>query len=132
MNQLHSARTLMARAMVVIALLPAPLLLKPSSPGIKLANVTGRVTYSGRPIQNIVICFDLGSDHSAFCMLRPDGSFELANFMAGSGTIPGKYRVHFFCLSSKFPLPDKYSNSRTSDLEVELVSGWNDVSFDLH
>jgi hypothetical protein len=104
----------------------------PPTPRNDLSPVTGRVTYCGRPVGNTVICFDVGSVHSAFGALGRDGSFHLATMDTGyKGIIPGRYRAHLFALDNGPSLPARFGDSRSSGLEIEIALDWNHVRLDL-
>ena len=61
----------------IAAFSPFVLCLDFSSPQKTLSDVTGRVTYSGRPLNDTIICLDSDGVHSAFSTPNPDGSFRL-------------------------------------------------------
>jgi hypothetical protein len=66
--------------------------------------------------------------------VRSDGYFCLHSFSPRrAGALPGKYRVHLFSLSGDTSsIPSKYTDPRTSDLEIEVNSGWNDFRVELN
>ena len=53
-----------------------PLLAPAISARMELAPVTGRLTYSGKPLKGMTLCLDSpGGVHCAYATLRSDGSF---------------------------------------------------------
>jgi hypothetical protein len=105
-----------------------------SRPKFSLSDVTGRVTCSGRPLNDVTICLDSpGGVHSAFGPLGSDGSFRLLSMSEGcAGASPGRYHAHLYSTSRASSLPDKYRNPGTSGLEIEIDSDWSDLHIDLH
>jgi hypothetical protein len=97
----------------------------------RLASVSGQLTYHGHPVRGVKICLDVGKLHCAAGVLRPDGSFEITNSGRLSGVVPARYRVHFECTTNGSQLPDKYTEADTSDLEFDLLPGWNQFSIEL-
>ncbi len=55
---LHLTRRLMAWGLGVLAIVPTVLFSAAASPSEKLSEVRGRVTYSGRPLEDMTICLD--------------------------------------------------------------------------
>jgi hypothetical protein len=132
--ELHLARRLVAWGMGIAALSPFLICLQPPpSPRPDLSVVTGRVRYSGHPITNMYICIDMNGSHSALGALHEDGSFRLVNFQYGrDGVFAGRYRAHLDPYLNAPPLPNKYGNSRTSGLEIDVAPDWNHVDIELH
>jgi hypothetical protein len=110
-----------------------PLAAVPASPTTELASVTGQVTYEGRPVSGMLICFDVGDTHlhSAYDMLAADGSFCLQTKIAGDGAAPGKYRVHLYPAGGDASLPAKYRDPDTSALQIEVARDWNHFQIEL-
>jgi hypothetical protein len=131
---LHHSRNVVGWILGIAALSPFTLIFESSSPKFTLSDVTGRVTYSGHPLNNVTICLDSeGGIHSAFGTLGSDGSFRLLNMNANcTGASPGRYHAHLYSASQASNLPDKYRNPKTSGLEIEIDSDWSDLHIDLH
>ncbi|MGP0064818.1 MAG: hypothetical protein ACLQGP_14625 [Isosphaeraceae bacterium] len=131
---LHHSRNVMGWILGIAAFSPFALIFDSSDSKYTLSDVTGRVTYSGRPLSDVIICLDTeGGVHSAFGSLGPDGSFRLLNMDAGSvGAFPGRYHAHLYNHSQASNLPEKYSNPKTSGIEIEIDSDWSDLHIDLH
>jgi len=133
---LHNARNAMGWILGIVAFSPFALIFESPSPSPKLtlSDVTGRVTYSGRPLNDVIICLDLeGGVHSAFGSLGADGSFRLLNMNEGcAGASPGRYHAHLYGTSESSSLPEKYGSPKTSGLEIEIGSDWSDLHIDLH
>jgi hypothetical protein len=98
-----------------------------------LSDVTGRVTYSGRPLNDMTICLDLDGLHSAFSTLKSDGSFRLLCLTGRrAGAFRGRYHAHLYSNPGGPSLPAKYVNPDTSGLELEIATDWNDFKIDLN
>jgi hypothetical protein len=135
---IHTLRNCCAKACL---LFPAPLLLSwalaPGSPDLELARVSGRVTCAGQPIGGAIhFAPENGRGPSASGLVNPDGSFQLLlNAQSDQqGVVPGTYRV----VVRPRPLDKiasrvdrKYQDTRTTDLLVQVVPGWNYVHFNL-
>ena len=63
----------------------------------ELSDVTGHVTYSGKPLHGLTLCLDSTPGiHCAFATLRADGSFRLLSMTCNDvGANPGRYHVTF-------------------------------------
>ena len=48
-----------------------------------------------------------------------------------TGAIPGRYHAHLYTEPHGPSLPAKYADSRTSGLEIDIASDWNDLNIDL-
>jgi hypothetical protein len=102
------------------------------SPEATLSEVTGRVTYSGRPLNDMILCLDSGGVHSAFSALKSDGSFRLVNMKEGcTGAYRGRYHAHLYSHFTGPSLPAKYGDPKTSGVEIEIGTDWSDLSIDL-
>src|SRR4051812_30813740 len=130
---LHLTRKLMAWGLGVLAIVPAVLFTAASSPVPNLSKVSGRVTHSGRPLNDMTLCLDTkGGAHTAYAPLRADGSFYLINMSRGyPGALPGRYYAHLYTHPHGPKLPDKYRDSAASGIEVEVAPDWNDFHIDL-
>jgi hypothetical protein len=131
---LHHSRNLMGWILGIAAFSPFALVFESSNSQYTLSDVTGRVTYSGHPLHDVILCLDTeGGVHSAFGSLEADGSFRLLNMEGGrTGANPGRYHAHFFSLSQAAKLPEKYRDPKTSGLEIEIDSDWSDLHIELH
>jgi hypothetical protein len=102
-------------------------------PQTALSDVTGRVTYSGRPLHDMTICLDSDGLHSAFCPLKSDGSFRLLCITASrAGAFRGRYHAHLYSTHGGQSLPAKYINPETSGLELEIDTDWSDFNINLN
>jgi hypothetical protein len=129
---LHLARRLVAWGLGIAALTPFFFCLEPPPEHQDVSNVTGRVTYSGRPLSNMCICLDTDGGHSALGSLRDDGSFRLVNLHGHDGAEPGRYRAHLYPYQNAPTFPAKYQDPRTSGLEIDVASDWSYLNIDLH
>jgi hypothetical protein len=94
--------------------------------------LSGHVTYSGRPLDDTMICLDLRGEHSACGRVQSDGSFRLVNMTClDPGAFPGRYRAHLFTVAHRPEYPSKYEKPETSDLDLDVAPGWNDFRIDL-
>ena len=102
------------------------------SSGVHLSPVTGRVTISGRPVNDMIICLDSGGDHCAFGALEGDGTFQLNNIRwIDGGAEPGRYHVHLYSRAGGREIPSKYRDPATSGIEINVAADWNDFRIDL-
>ncbi|MEX2171410.1 MAG: hypothetical protein WD851_18975 [Pirellulales bacterium] len=108
-------------------------------------HVTGRVTFDGGdcPSDGRLI-FSPGEPAPGFPM-RPgiatfdtDGEFEATTWTEGDGLMPGTYRVGVECwkVEPEFQVagvsfvPGKYMHPRTSEIQLEIAPGSDDVRID--
>jgi hypothetical protein len=130
---LHHARNVMGWVIGIAAFSPFALCLEFPSPKNTLSDVTGRVTYSGRPLNDMTICLDLGGVHSAFSALSSDGSFRLLSMNEGcAGAYRGRYNAHLYTHQHGPSLPAKFGNPKTSGVEIEIDTDWSDLNIDLN
>jgi hypothetical protein len=128
---LHDARQWMAWGLVLVALSPFALCFGSSTPEFRRSDVSGRVTYSGKPVSDMIFCLDSGGQHAAYGLLKSDGTFRLLDISWGErGAQPGHYHAHIYN-SGQGPIPTKYAHTDTSGIEVEIASGWNEFNIDL-
>jgi len=102
------------------------------NPRVSLSDVTGRVTYSGRPLTGAYIC--LASDNgnlSALGKVGADGTFRVQSETNHDGARPGRYHA-YLAVRGGSALPAKFCDPRTSGLEIEVASGWSDFNIELH
>ena len=96
------------------------------------SDVTGRVTFSGRPVNGATICLDSGGQHVAYGLLEDDGSFYLNSMTwIDRGALPGRYKAHLYTGLGHLQLPSKYGNPETSGIEIDIAPGWNDFHIEL-
>jgi hypothetical protein len=132
-SHLHQARNVMGWVLAIAAFSPFALCCFefPSSKN-SLSDVTGRVTYSGHPLNDMFLCLDSGGVHSAFSALKSDGSFRLLNMKEGStGAYRGQYHAHLYSHSMGPSLPAKYGDPKTSGVEIVIGTDWCDLEIDL-
>lgn len=130
---LHRARQWTGWMLGAVAMSPFALCLDVPVPISRTVPVTGRVTYSGRPLDDAIICLDAGDAHTAYAPLQPDGSFRVVGMTWGDdGALPGRYRAHVYTHTNGPKFPSKYGDTKTSGIELDVVPGWNDFQIELH
>ncbi|MGP0063139.1 MAG: hypothetical protein ACLQGP_05980 [Isosphaeraceae bacterium] len=132
---LHSGRKFMGWALGILAIVPSALCFETTAhPQIPLSDVTGHMTYSGKPLNGMTLCLDSSPGvHYAYASLGRDGSFRLINMTGNDiGAAPGRYYAHLYSHPHGPSLPTRYRDSRTSGLEIDVASDWNELNIDLH
>jgi hypothetical protein len=130
---LHHARQWTAWILTAVALSPFALVFGSAVDEVHLSPITGRVTFSGRPVREMTLCLDTDGHHAAYGTLQSDGTFRLSNMTwIDEGALPGHYRAHLYTYHGGPDLPAKYHDPATSGIEVDIASGWNDFRIDLH
>ena len=103
------------------------------NPRVTLSDVTGRVTCSGRALTGATIwLYSESGNHTAVSKLGSDGSFRLLSMKGRAGAVPGLYHAYLYSRKGGTSVPAKFSDPRTSGVEIEIASGWNDLNIDLH
>jgi hypothetical protein len=128
-------RKLMGWTFGVLAVVPSVLCFVSSvSPSLELSDVTGRLTYSGQPLNDMTLCLDSTPGiHCAYASLSLDGSFRLISMTGNNtGAAPGRYHAHLYTHLHGPSLPARYRDPRTSGLEIEVASDWNEFDINLH
>jgi hypothetical protein len=130
---LHQTRQWMAWILTATALSPFALCFASTeSRGVHLSPVTGRVTISGRPVNDMIICLDSGGVHCAYGWLGGDGTFQLSHIRWGDGgAVPGRYRAHLYSSTGGSEIPSRYRDPATSGIEINVAADWNDFRIDL-
>ena len=67
----------------------------------------------------------------SYSTLEADGSFSLQTSRPGDGAAPGKYFAHFETTPQGTPLPARFFDPASRELEVEFTRGWNHCQIDL-
>ena len=122
------------------AILVIGLLLGAVGCGDSLYPVRGRVTYpDGSPVAEGIVVFErIGQENLSTPRgeIGPDGSYEIGTSKPGDGALAGKYRV---LVAPKYdpnaadrpakqpPIDRRYSDFKTSGLEVEVKPGRNEI-----
>ena len=130
---LHHARTIMGWILGIAVFSPFALYFEPADTKEPVSEVSGRVTYSGRPVQDMIICLDSeGGGHCAFGLVKHDGSFNLLNMRGLGSANPGRYYAHLFKFKDGTPIPTKYDDPKKSGLAIEIAPDWCELDIDLH
>jgi hypothetical protein len=98
------------------------------------SDVTGRVTLSGRPLTGVTfgLCSDKDNNF-ALGVVQPDGSFRLRSPDGKQvGALPGHYHAFLYGLKGNTSIPAKFRDPYASGLDIDIVSGWNDLDIQLH
>lgn len=119
--------------------------------GSNLAQVSGTVSYDGKPVEQGSIIFETTGARPATGKIVGGKIVEVTTNRPGDGAPPGSHKVaiHAFASSgsavtanpgdatgiasmqTKSLIPTKYNNPATSGLTVELKPGKNEVNFEL-
>ena len=114
--------------------------------------VQGTLTIGGQPANNVIIGFvPAGETIPGASGKVENGSFKVFTGREGKpGAVPGKYKVVLTFIGAAttdiyktdksessaapkvtLPFPEKYQNAATSDKEVEITNGSNDLKIDI-
>lgn len=145
----------------ILAILLALLLLHGCGSGLpERGKVTGKVTFTGKPVPEGTVTFYPQTGRSASGRIQPDGTYTLTTFDEGDGAIVGSHEVTIEAVrfpggpqpksleeemamakSGKRPdpaamkpqwlVPEKYSVRGQSGLTREVKSGSNTIDFAL-
>lgn len=130
----RAARKLVGWAAVLLAIVPSAFCFerKPSAE-TEFCEVTGHMTRTGKPLNDMTLCLDSAPGvHCACAVVHPDGSFRVQNMIGcNNGTAPGRYHAHLYTHVRGPAIPPKYRDPRTSGLEIEIGPDWNEVAIDL-
>lgn len=113
--------------------------------GVDTAEVKGKVTVAGQPVEGITVLFS-GVGRPASGITDSSGNFTLTTIDRGDGAVPGQHQVSFTKAASgeppssdlaqipapEFPFNAKYSNPDTSEITADVVDGKvNEFTWDL-
>jgi len=118
------------------------------SEGVKLAPVSGVITYQGKPVPNASVLFSPEKGPMAFGKTDANGRYTLKTPSVGEGAVLGKHGVSITAnqvsgvysefspdgggtATTKWIIPEKYATSSTSGLSVIVSTEKNDYSFNL-
>jgi hypothetical protein len=117
------------------------------NPGPKMAPVTGKVLYNGKPLEFGVITFQPPSGQPAQGDIQSDGAFTLSTYKLNDGAVVGKHKIRIACYESQRPgipkapgeqmlgkllIPEKYTFFDQSGLTADVRPDGNDpFEFDL-
>ena len=114
--------------------------------GPGMAQVTGKVTYGGKPVPKGLVSFVPAAPggRNATGQIDEAGNYRLQTENPGDGALTGDYNVSIAArddvvldfipkkpVPPKYLVPAKYENPATSDLKATVKSGSNTVDFDL-
>jgi hypothetical protein len=111
--------------------------------GPKMVQVEGKVTYKGKPVpRGYVSFFAKKGNPSMEVPIGPieDGEYQVKT-RTKDGMTPGRYQVAVNAAKQIDPknpyftdwlVPEKYSNPKTSKLEVEVVENPQPGAYDIH
>ncbi len=108
--------------------------------GPEMGDVTGTVTFQGKPLSTGTITFIPETDGlpSAFAEIQENGTYVAQTRDFGNGVPVGKHRVMIIAVKDHGPeapveaiLPVKYSSDRQSGLTADVSAGENIVDFSL-
>lgn len=113
--------------------------------GLRLASVSGKITYKNKPVTtgNILFVPEAGGP-TATADIQKDGSYSLKTDKL-SGAAPGRYKVMIISMqdtSTQLPehrnplpnllLPEKYADQNRSGLFATVNEGTNEIHFPLN
>ena len=129
---LHRARQWTGWMFGAVAMSPFVVFLGSPPPILDNVPVTGRVTWSGRPLGDSTICLDADGQHSASALLQSDGTFRVFRMTGiAERPSPGRYQAHLYTHADGPKFHSKYRDPRTSGIELEVAPGWNHFHIDL-
>src|SRR5947209_6282686 len=129
---LHRARQWTGWTLTAVAMAPFTLFLGSPTEVSPTVPVTGRIIYSGRPLNDATICLDADGQHSASALLQPDGSFRVVSMTwIDEGAAPGRYHAHLYTREGGPKFPSRYGDPRTSGIQLNVAPGWNHFQIDL-
>jgi hypothetical protein len=114
--------------------------------GPKMASVTGKVMYNGRPLEFGVVMFQPSSGQPAQGEIQPDGTFNLSTYRLNDGAVLGKHKVRIACYESMRPgatkgpgertlgkplVPEKYTLFDMSGLTADVSETNHEFTFEL-
>jgi hypothetical protein len=125
----------MRNARVWLVVLAVPLFVS-CGRSFPMAEVSGRVTYKGRPLPEGTIMFVPQTGFAAAGTIGPDGTYRLVSGKPGDGAVIGRHKVAvippYQPQSRDYPkFPLKYQDAETSGLVAEVKEGQNTLDFAL-
>lgn len=129
---------------LLLALMTATLMATGCSSRPPATPVIGRVTLDGKPLEFGGVFFQPSSGFGAGGAIGPDGRFEIQE--RGGATVgPNKVAVSCFeansptfrqpiegePVSGKSLVPDKYTSAATSEIEIDVRPGMDEVVIEL-
>ena len=103
----------------------------------EVAPVSGKVTFSGRPVAGGEVQFLASDGHMAIGPIEADGSYRLTTFRPDDGATIGTHRVAIISPkgllenygASAVSIPPKYEDPATSGLTRRIKPGTNRIDF---
>ncbi len=99
--------------------------------------VSGRVMIDGKPLAAGFVQVYPDTDRAAFGAIGPDGRFRLTTYDVNDGCVLGKHRLAVIGREDKSPgavmwlAPKKYTDPRSSGLELEVTGPTDNVEIEL-
>jgi hypothetical protein len=81
--------------------------------GPKMAPVTGKVLYNGRPLEFGTVTFQPPSGQPAQSDIQSDGTFTLSTYRLNDGAVVGTHKVRITCYESQRPGAPKVPGEQT-------------------
>jgi len=117
------------------------------SGGLPQADVSGKVTFQGNPVPNVLVSFTPERGPGASGKTDAQGNYTLMTKNPGDGAVIGKHAVTIsqpkrgmilekgqpprMAPPPKMVIPPKYANVQTSGLTADVKSGDNPLDFEL-
>jgi hypothetical protein len=104
------------------------------SKGLPLGDVTGRVTYQGKPVAYAAVEFHpVTNEKSSLGWTDEDGYYTLQYTLSKPGALIGRHKVQVRTYPQEgeqpVPVPAKYGNN--SQVEFEVKGGENELNIEL-
>jgi len=105
--------------------------------GPAIVPVSGKIAIDGQPLMSGSIQVYQQGYRPAGAKIEQDGSFRLQTFKDFDGCILGEHAVAVFSndtineKSSRYYIPERYSQLETSDLKISIGGPKNDLQIDL-
>ena len=102
--------------------------------GVQFGEVSGSVTFQGKPLPNAVVFFMPQSGPAAAGATQADGTFKMVTRRPGDGVLLGPCKVAITPadpINSPLPIPTKYTDAETSGLTANVEDGENVFDFEL-
>ena len=101
---------------------------------VKFGEVTGRVTFKGKPLPHAVVFFVPERGPASAGATRADGTFTMLTKRPGDGVLLGPCKVAITPadpILTPLPIPVIYTDAETSGLTAHVEEGANNFDFEI-